>query len=246
MRKLLVVLFILFTSNIYSQDSIDFKKGIDFIGVGTEPFWRIKVDEEKGMFFSLLADEMNIETGTPETIPLGIIDGFTYAAKTEKYIVKVQVIKEECSDGVSDEVYQYSVKVIIDDIVNKNKLEFTGCGYFLADERLKENWMLKTLNGAEVIPSKIFTVKPYITFDIEKNKVGGNGGCNSFFGNAEVRGDKIVFWGGCMTTLMLCNDMMKVENEFLGTLRDVTIQYKIKDDTLYFFENQNIIMEFKK
>ena len=49
-----------------------------------------------------------------------------------------------------------------------------------------------------------------------------------------------------MTTLMLCNDMMKVENEFLGTLRDVTIQYKIKDDTLYFFENQNIIMEFKK
>jgi|WetSurMetagenome_2_1015567.scaffolds.fasta_scaffold16076_2 heat shock protein HslJ len=243
--KKLFALLVLFVSSVYSQGVDDFKNGIDFIGTGTEPFWCVKVDIEKGIFFESPGKELKIETGIPKATSISDKEGTIYSAEAKKYELKVQIIKGTCSDGMSDNAYAYSVKVFITE-TGKDTKELSGCGNYTFDNRLDDIWALDKFKGSEIKREQYSKTKPYIEIKINDNRIGGNTGCNDFFGAAEIKGDKIVIKNETTMTKMACFDIMDFESEFIQAIKGKTYYYKIEDLKLFFIENEKVIMEFHK
>jgi len=246
MKKLVLMLMIILSVNIVkAQDTDFFNEGVDFLGAGTEPFWGVKVDAEEGIYFDALNYEMHIATGLPKYSPIMDVAGFAYLGESERYSVTVQVLKKECSDGMSDIVHHYSVKVIIFDKSNSETFEYSGCGRFTADYRLNDIWVLESLNGKEITKEQYMKKRPYIEFKLDENRMGGNSGCNNFFGKMEVKSTKIVIDEKIGSTMMACPDM-SLEKEFTQTIAGKTLDYKIDNGRLYFYEDGKEVMKFKK
>lgn len=240
-----MLMIMLSISGVKAQDTDFFNEGVDFIGAGTEPFWGVKVDAEDAIYFDAFNFEMHIATGLPKYVPIMDIAGFAYSGESERYTVTVQVLKQECSDGMSDVVHHYSVKVIIVDKSSAETNEYSGCGRFTSDYRLNDIWVLETLNGKEITKEQYMKKKPYIEFKLNDNRMGGNAGCNNFFGKMEVKGSKIVFDERIGSTMMSCPDMT-LEKEFTETIAGKTLDYKIDNGRLYFYEDGKEVMKFNK
>lgn len=246
MKKLSLALFVMFVSSVFSQGVDDFKNGLDFVGSGTEPFWEIKIDFEKGIFFNSADGIMKFETGIPESTPVKDKEGVIYTAKTKKYEVKVQTLKETCSDGMSDISYPYSVKINIINIDKNEKTELSGCGNYTCDYRLDDIWVLEKFKGAEIKKEQYSKTKPYIEIKIKDSRIGGNTGCNDFYGTVELKGETMLINKNISMTKMACTDIMNFESDFINAISGKTFKYKIEDLKLFFIENDAVIMELRK
>jgi len=86
----LVIIMLLCIGAIYSQENKDFTDGFDFTCFGTEPFWSVKINESKEIYFYNLADRKTFTTGVPEYSVVGW-DEFSYSASSDDYTVKIIV-----------------------------------------------------------------------------------------------------------------------------------------------------------
>lgn len=103
-------------------------------------------------------------------------------------------------------------------------------------------WELKMLNNKEIkLTDKNSEV--YIQFNEAEKKVNGRGGCNRFFGNYEMDGDKLKF-SPMGATRMACPDL-QTESEFFQML-DTVDTYSIKDGLLSFKSKGNVVALFNK
>ena len=104
---------------------------------------------------------------------------------------------------------------------------------------LTGEWRLVKLNGADPLPGTNLT----LVFDGEK--VSGSGGCNSYFGEYSVKGDKITFKDLGMT-LMACLDAQanQQETDYFNALGQVEF-YQVTQDSLT-LTGQNVTLEFTK
>jgi heat shock protein HslJ len=245
MKNLLFALLVLLVSSVYSQNDDDFKNGMDFVGTGTEPFWSVKIDIEKGIFFNTAGDELKFETGIPKSTTINDKEGITYTAETKEYEVNVKIIKESCSDGMSDIKYPYSVKIIMKEIGKNESKELSGCGNYTFDHRLNDIWALDKFKDSEIKKDVHSKTQPYMEIHIRENSIGGNTGCNEFWGVAEVKGDKIVISKEFTLTKIACDDR-GFESDFINALSGKTLNYKIEKLKLYLIENDIVIMEFHK
>ena len=245
MKKLIFILLVLLVSSVYSQNDDDFTNGIDFVGIGTEPFWSLKIDVEKGIFFNSAGDEFKLETGIPKIKPAEDKACVTYIAESEKFNLKVQIEKDSCGDGMSDIIYPYSVKITITRIGYKEIREFSGCGNYTFNPLLNDIWALVNFKGTDIKDFKNLKSRPYMEIHIRENRIYGNASCNEFSGTAEVTGDKIIFGDHITRTKMNCEEM-NLETDFLNALSGKTLNYKIEKLKLYLSENDKVIMEFNK
>lgn len=103
-------------------------------------------------------------------------------------------------------------------------------------------WVLQTLNNKKVgMTDQNSDI--YIQFDEIKKSVNGRGGCNRFFGNYEINGNKLKF-SPMGATRMACPDL-QLENEFFKMLETVDT-YSIKENTLSFLSEGQTVATFKK
>ncbi len=239
-----IALITVFAAGLFAQSNKDFSKGYEFSGYGTEPFWEVKIDVEKTIYFKDVSLPA-IKTKAPEYVPVADARGFFYSGESKKYSVSVQIMKQECSDGMSDNKNKYSVKVIINDKVTSETREYKGCGNFLYDERINDIWVMEKFKGKKVTNEMFMKDIPSMEFRLSDNHLGGNAGCNTFFGNVEVKGNKIEFPNNIGMTKMAC-DNMKFENDFINTIKGRTLEYKIKKMKLYLYDEGKEIMVFKK
>lgn len=96
------------------------KEGLEFFGVGNEPFWNIKIDEQKSIAFhyadwskALIFENVKRVAST---------DSIIYTAGTEAASLRVTIYPRFCSDGMSDFMYSHQVNIAYDGAV------FRGCG----------------------------------------------------------------------------------------------------------------------
>jgi heat shock protein HslJ len=242
MRKLFILLFFIILQSAYSQESKDFNDGYDFVGIGTEPFWDVKINETKEISFHTISDGTAFSTGIPELTLLSSNDVCSYSAESDKYSVKVLIKKEECTDGMSDNIYQYSVNVSVTEKSSNQTKEFKGCGYYTNDYRLDDIWVLDKLKGNE-FSKKDYSTRPYMELKVRDSRVGGNAGCNTFLGKIEIKGHKIAFSKNMNMTKMACEEM-KLEMDFINAISGKTLGYKVDNGKLYFYENGNTVMQF--
>lgn len=243
--KKAIVLLMLIASTSFSQINTFFNEGLDFVGIGTEPFWDLKIDAEKSIAFYSLGSENNIITDKPIYVPIMDAAGFAYLGQTETYSVNVQIMKETCSDGMSDNTYSYSVRVSIFNKTNAETIEYKGCGYYAYDYRLNDIWVLEKLNGKEITKEQYIKNRPYIEFRLREDRLGGNAGCNNFFGKVEAKGNKITFPNNYGMTMIACPENL-IEREFIKTITGKTLEYKIDNGKLYLFQEDEAVMEFRK
>jgi len=94
---------------------------------------------------------------------------------------------------------------------------------------LEKYWKLISING-EVIPKSSMGRDAHIIFKSEDNRIIGNGGCNTFNGQYELKRGNGISLSRVATTMMACPDM-DIEGKFLRTLETYD-KYSIVADTL--------------
>lgn len=97
---------------------------------------------------------------------------------------------------------------------------------------------LLSTNDWEVISilnSNEFSKNPWMHFDLAKNKVNGNSGCNNFFGDLNLT-DSTISFGTIGATKMMCPDMTS-EDALFNALPKVA-SYKFDNDRLMLFNNK--------
>ena len=94
--------------------------GIEFYGVGNEPFWNIEIDEQKSISFHLAdwAKPQQFKPVQPQVTP----DSIVYNTAHDSATLRVVIYHTFCSDGMSDFIYNNSVKV------QYNGQTYRGCG----------------------------------------------------------------------------------------------------------------------
>lgn len=99
------------------------ESGIDFLGIGTEPFWSLNIDNEKQVSFQMAdwAKPVNFEYSKP------VVSGYSqvYELKDGSSSIKITIDRTYCSDGMSDNWYEYAVKV------EHGGMVYKGCGVHL-------------------------------------------------------------------------------------------------------------------
>jgi uncharacterized membrane protein len=94
--------------------------GVDFFGIGNEPFWNIEIDEQGQTTIRMADWESAVSLKTPP-VSLHSKDSIVYqfADPTKTRIV---LYNRSCSDGMSDNVYAQKIKL------QYKNLTYSGCG----------------------------------------------------------------------------------------------------------------------
>jgi heat shock protein HslJ len=101
----------------------------------------------------------------------------------------------------------------------------------VADDAIVEKyWKLVELNGKQVTVGANGK-EPHMILKKENNRVNGNGGCNSFMGGYELKGNGSIKFTQMAGTLMACMNDDGTESAFLKVLGNVD-SYYVKGDTL--------------
>ena len=102
-------------------------------------------------------------------------------------------------------------------------------------------WFLVEIEGDREI-ALLNEKVPYIEFDLESSKIGGNASCNSFFADYVIDGSSVQF-GMIATMLMACQDDTNQEYRFLQAMSRIET-YAIVEDQLFLYEGNEAILIF--
>lgn len=118
--------YILTKRKLAANNSVWNKKrsqGIDFTGLGNEPFWTLEIDDEKFILFNLAGWKKPVIV--PIEKPVINKDSTLYNLKTDTTKWTITIFPQFCSDGMSDYLYQYKV------YINYKGTLYKGCGIML-------------------------------------------------------------------------------------------------------------------
>lgn len=109
------------------------------------------------------------------------------------------------------------------------------------DNRLHDIWVLTHLHSQSF---EAADKRPQLELFPGDNKIGGNGGCNQFFGQMKADAKTIEFTQ-IGTTKKYCADVMDTEQEFIKELERAE-RYLIRDGKLYIFWGDQSTLVFQK
>jgi copper homeostasis protein (lipoprotein) len=95
-------------------------------------------------------------------------------------------------------------------------------------------WKLIEVNGNAVAPNERWRREPHVILHPNGNRVTGHGGCNSFSGSYEVKGDNRIAFSQMASTRMFCNDASEVEDLMLRAIQSCD-SYYVSGDSLQLF-----------
>ncbi len=205
-----------------------FEEGVDFYAMGSEPFWNLDLAVNKFIRFTQL-EGITINLGNVKGEKAMDANVTRYTAMTDSGMFTFTMSEQECYDEMSGDTFTYRVIVEINNPGDKNYKKFDGCGRYVSDYNLNRKWVLKKMGEKDADQSRYISGLPEITFDIEKNRFSGSGGCNRIMGYVTAEGDRLKF-GRVASTLMACKNS-DLEKEFLSALES-TVNYKITGNEL--------------
>lgn len=206
-----------------------FERGIDFAATGNEPFWSLDIDLDGTMHFKVL-DGPEINAPTPEGVKALDAEVTRYEAETDEGSIVAQLTRQECTDNMSGAKSEYTVRIEILAAANESPSTYEGCGRYLADSRLNDNWTLESINNSPLNAADFAKGLPQLEFDLTEKRVTGHSGCNQISGAIEVRGHRIDF-RPMIATKMACPGM---EFEH-GYLKNFTgeVSYRVEAGKLH-------------
>ena len=214
-----------------------------FKASGNEPFWSIKLGNEKVIFTSLIPGKENITFSSAEPVKAMDANVKMYKVSNEKTTATITIQQLDCQDSMSGAISPYSAKVEIRNNSELQTQKLTGCGKYLTDYRLHDIWVLEELNGYKVFITDFQKEFPRVEINSAENRFSGFGGCNSMTGQIFFEKDVLRF-SKVVSTLMACPQGNK-EGEFLKALQAATT-YSIGDNRLTLSNPSTKLIVFKK
>lgn len=209
-----------------------------FKGLGTEPFWNIEISDDFIVYKDI--DGKQEIFSIQNTHKAQDANAKLIRSESGNEQLEVTIAQKPCSDGMSDESFDYRTDVSI--ISKDSELKLSGCGNYVIPLKMQGKWELISFNGNE-IPADKFLKTPYLAFENQENKVSGNASCNGFSGAIFFDNQYIRFSKLGVTRMMCAHENM--ENEFLKELETIT-QYELKNDELHLFKGNDLKMIFSK
>jgi heat shock protein HslJ len=207
-----------------------------FVAYGHEPEWNVKITDENIIYRNInFPDTMKFSHSKPQNMEDKV--GLVYSGKNEKgETIRVEIVKEKCQDTMADKEFDCQVKVFFS---SNQMIGEPGCGEFVEDPRLQKKWILETMNGHPIAELKNGKI-PYIQFDPKRNQMGADMGCNGISGGYTLLGNHIFFSSGLARTLMYCEGVMDLEEQFAKMVTGKTVVYSFKGNRLFFHTKENI------
>ena len=113
------------------------------------------------------------------------------------------------------------------------------------DSILYHKWIIKKLNGIEVVKETAGNEGPYIEFHLKSSELSGYTGCNDVSGKALITGNEIKLSEMSMSK-MYCPEA-KYEKDVVQILfYKEPLKYKIDNGNLVIFKDGEEIMVFEK
>jgi len=176
MRNFFILLFLILPYQVFSQNDEDVRNGIAFKGLGSDPFWEVKIDIEKMITFYSASENIKTEIENPQKVEMVDSTDYSFVAENDYYHIWIVISKKDCTYGNLDIIYPYSIKLYLRDYATGKPKSYTGCGKFTADYGLNAKWYLEKINGIGVPVRSMKLNNPFIEFNIDDEKVSGNSG----------------------------------------------------------------------
>ncbi len=217
--------------------------GYDFRAIGQEPGWLLEIDNEKGMRVLTDYGETEIHIGeTPDRIAESSTS-WSYTVRGGPAELRVVIADTTCQDLMSGEEFPSSVTLTVDG------RDLAGCGQSLAgittSPLARNDWILTYLafwpiNRASGQPAAI-------QFDVERFRIFGYSGCNSFIGPYSMNGERILFRPLIVTSQMSCMGSGDSEQErrLFGAIQR-TDRWALEDGTLTFYSGNSPVARFSE
>lgn len=110
------------------------------------------------------------------------------------------------------------------------------------DIRLHDIWAIESIENDTIQIDENMKNFPVLEIYVSEKRVHGNTGCNTLNGEVMLDGNNISFHN-IVTTEMACPG--NLEQRFLSSLIKVN-KYKIEKMRLFLFEDEQVLMVFKK
>lgn len=201
--------------------------GSYFKATGTEPFWGLKLYENK-IELQMMEDTII----TPPTEPIAAQDSNIkmFRVQTEATSMDVVIAHKECTNAMSGAVSPYTVTIVYKSTGGGEAHALEGCGGYITDYRLHDIWVLEQMGGASVTTEQFGGRDvPNMEININNNRFSGFSGCNRMTGGLFYEKDVLRFTQ-VAGTKMACPGMDK-ESEFLQHLQAST-NYSIANNRL--------------
>lgn len=216
--------------------------GSYFKATGTEPFWGLKLYENK-VELSMMEDTIL----TPPSEPIKAQDSniSLYRIQTEATHLDIIIAHKECTNAMSGEKSPYTVTLAYKKTGDDETQALEGCGAYVTDYRLHDIWVLEEMNGKAVSKAD-FNGKdvPNMEININTNRFSGFSGCNRMNGSLFFEKDLLRFTN-VASTRMACPNL-DGESEFLKALQNAN-SYSVGNNRLYLSNNsQENLLTFKK
>jgi uncharacterized membrane protein/heat shock protein HslJ len=217
-------------------------EGIDFYALGNEPFWSLDMDFENEFQFKNL-DGLTIIVPAERGAKAMDAEVTRYRSVNDTHEIIIQAQRQDCSDTMSDNKFDYKVNIDYKKIKEKNYTKLSGCGNFVPDYRLNNIWAIENIDNKNLNEIEFMKGQPYIEIIMIENRISGHDGCNNIMGGFRYENGYIII-GNLAGTRMACPNL-EISNQISKTLSNKKIAYDFIDGKLYFIYQSKIIMTLK-
>lgn len=161
--------------------------------------------------------------------------GFQNFKYQDGYRYKVQVKRTKLKNVPADaSSYKYEVVKVLSRKKIKAKETDAKAIAFLG----KHSWKLLSINN-QTLNNRTATMN----FDVKKNSISGNTGCNGYGGLVQFTGKNKIAFSNVVSTQMACLDN-DIEGEFLKLVSLKNLTYDIADQTFNLYHHQKLVAIF--
>lgn len=211
--------------------------GVDFMASGNEPSWSLETDFDKNLIFKSLQGD-SILIPTPRGVKIQDVAATGYQYREGSTTFALTIFDKECEDNMSGKEFPKTVQVTL------NNKTFKGCGFYLADYRLNDIWVLENINDIPLDKAQFQKGLPRMEFNLTNNQIFAFTGCNEFNGTIEVQGNKIRF-GRFLGTLTACQNM-SFESEYISKITNKVLPFQIQPGKLFLQVSADSTFQYKK
>lgn len=222
-----------------ARDSAMRSEGVDFLSIGSNPDWLLKISNENQTLSLSISGEQTVEWSLSELDHIDYNDLHVINGGDE---ISITSTEAQIADPRTGEIFPYKVTVVLND------RQFVGYGKELkvaeitVPMQLHDIWALEAVDGKKLEFSDKTIYRPTLEINLKKMTAMGLTGCNNFQADMIIDGDQLSFPPFPMTQ-MFCEGY---ENVFVKGITN-TASYKLNGMNLYFYDKDGKeVLRFKK
>ena len=214
-----------------------------FKGSGNEPFWSLQIDEHHTLMLKSIDDhQFKLNAPITEITTVNDANATNLSADLGDGKVTILLMENGCQDNMSGKKSSHALQVLIKNETLEKPILYKGCGNFLNDYLVNNNWKLESINGKSITNLPIEKT-PTLNINLLKKKVNGFAGCNTFFGAVKIEKGRLVF-DKIGLTKKACKDNT-TETAIINLLNDPAQKHVITKDGNLLIKGAKQTLNFK-